>query len=132
MPQVGFEPMIPLFERAKTVHALDRAVTVVGIGDLHRSFDKRLQIKFPFLRYNPILYEDGIEVTYFLINSRSYKILMSEYGLYKHLFRACLYGDYLRKYNEIYSGSTQYNISSCNNRFVFVINKQSQRDIYIK
>jgi hypothetical protein len=30
MPQVGFEPMIPVFERAKTVHALDRAATVIG------------------------------------------------------------------------------------------------------
>jgi hypothetical protein len=31
MPRVGFEPTIPVFERAKTVHALDRAVTVTGI-----------------------------------------------------------------------------------------------------
>jgi hypothetical protein len=30
MPWVGFEPTIPMFEQAKTVHALDRAVTVVG------------------------------------------------------------------------------------------------------
>jgi hypothetical protein len=30
MRQVGFEPTIPGFERAKTVHALDRAVTVIG------------------------------------------------------------------------------------------------------
>jgi hypothetical protein len=30
MPQVGFEPMIPVLERAKTVHALDRAATVIG------------------------------------------------------------------------------------------------------
>jgi hypothetical protein len=30
MPQVGFEPTFPAFERAKTVHALDRAVTVIG------------------------------------------------------------------------------------------------------
>jgi hypothetical protein len=30
MPQVGFEATIPVFERAKTVHALGRAVTVVG------------------------------------------------------------------------------------------------------
>jgi hypothetical protein len=30
MPQVGFEPTIPVFERAKTVHALDRATTVIG------------------------------------------------------------------------------------------------------
>jgi hypothetical protein len=31
MPQVRFEPMIPVFERSKTVHALDRAATVIGI-----------------------------------------------------------------------------------------------------
>jgi hypothetical protein len=30
MPRVGFEPTIPVFERAKTVHALDRATTVIG------------------------------------------------------------------------------------------------------
>jgi hypothetical protein len=27
---VGFEPTIPVFERAKPVHALDRALTVIG------------------------------------------------------------------------------------------------------
>jgi hypothetical protein len=31
MPRVGFEPLIPVFERAKTVHALDRAATVTGV-----------------------------------------------------------------------------------------------------
>jgi hypothetical protein len=30
MPLVGLEPTIPAFERAKTVHALDRAATVIG------------------------------------------------------------------------------------------------------
>jgi hypothetical protein len=30
MPWVGFEPTIPVLERAKTVHALDRAATVTG------------------------------------------------------------------------------------------------------
>jgi hypothetical protein len=30
MPRVGFEPTIPVFERAKTVRALDRAGTVIG------------------------------------------------------------------------------------------------------
>jgi hypothetical protein len=30
MPWVGFEPMIQVFERAKTVHALDRTATVIG------------------------------------------------------------------------------------------------------
>jgi hypothetical protein len=30
-PRVGFEPTIRVFERAKTVHALDYATTVIGI-----------------------------------------------------------------------------------------------------
>jgi hypothetical protein len=31
MPWVGFETTIPVFERAKTVHALDGVATVIGI-----------------------------------------------------------------------------------------------------
>jgi hypothetical protein len=31
MPRVGFEPTIPVFERTKTVHALDRAAIVTGV-----------------------------------------------------------------------------------------------------
>jgi hypothetical protein len=30
MPLVVFEPTIPVFERAKTFHALDRTATVIG------------------------------------------------------------------------------------------------------
>jgi hypothetical protein len=30
MPHVGFEPTTPVFERAKMIHTLDRAVTVIG------------------------------------------------------------------------------------------------------
>jgi hypothetical protein len=30
MPRVGFEPMIPAFEREKTVYNLDRAASVIG------------------------------------------------------------------------------------------------------
>jgi hypothetical protein len=30
MPRIGFEPPNPVFERAKTVHALDRVATVIG------------------------------------------------------------------------------------------------------
>jgi hypothetical protein len=29
-PRVGFEPMVPVFEREKTVHALDRESTMIG------------------------------------------------------------------------------------------------------
>jgi hypothetical protein len=32
MPRMGFELTIPVFKRAKTVHALDRAATVIGIA----------------------------------------------------------------------------------------------------
>jgi hypothetical protein len=30
MPQLGFEPTIPVSGREKTVHALDRAATMIG------------------------------------------------------------------------------------------------------
>jgi hypothetical protein len=30
MPQVGFEPTIPVFKRVKTVHALDHTAAVIG------------------------------------------------------------------------------------------------------
>jgi hypothetical protein len=31
VPRMGFESLIPAFERAKIIHALDRATTVIGI-----------------------------------------------------------------------------------------------------
>jgi hypothetical protein len=34
--RVGFEPTMPVFKRAKTVHALDRATTVIGKSRLHQ------------------------------------------------------------------------------------------------
>jgi hypothetical protein len=33
---VAFEPATPAFERAKTVHALDRAATVIGTMSMYR------------------------------------------------------------------------------------------------
>jgi hypothetical protein len=30
IPRVGFEPTIPVFERAKTIHALDGVTAVIG------------------------------------------------------------------------------------------------------
>jgi hypothetical protein len=40
MPPVGFELTFPVFELAKTVHALDRAATVIGerLMKLHDSY----------------------------------------------------------------------------------------------
>jgi hypothetical protein len=37
MSPVGFETTIPAFELAKTVHVLDRTVTVIGKQSLKRS-----------------------------------------------------------------------------------------------
>jgi hypothetical protein len=37
MPQVGFEPKIPVYEWAKTVHASDRAATVIAFNFLSAS-----------------------------------------------------------------------------------------------
>jgi hypothetical protein len=41
MHRVEFEPMIPMFEKAKTVHALDRAATVIG---LNMAYDRLFRI----------------------------------------------------------------------------------------
>jgi hypothetical protein len=45
MPKVGLEPTIPVFEGAKTVHALDCAATVIGEEHV----------------YYPIIWEDDYE-----------------------------------------------------------------------
>jgi hypothetical protein len=36
MSRVEFEPMIPGFERAKTVHALDSSATMVSLSSVHK------------------------------------------------------------------------------------------------
>jgi hypothetical protein len=41
MPCVGFESMIPAFERAKTVHALDRATAVIDLTEMIRATANR-------------------------------------------------------------------------------------------
>jgi hypothetical protein len=32
MPRMGFEPTVPMLERVTIFHALDRAVTVIGVN----------------------------------------------------------------------------------------------------
>jgi hypothetical protein len=44
MPWAELEPTIPAFERAKTVHALDRPVTVIGVASIQSTWFK---IKVP-------------------------------------------------------------------------------------
>jgi hypothetical protein len=42
MPRLGFEPTISAFERAKTVHTLDRVATVIGQQDATTHAVKKL------------------------------------------------------------------------------------------
>jgi hypothetical protein len=46
MPREGLKPMIPVFEQAKTVHALDRAATVIGPTSVSQHF-KRFKLPKP-------------------------------------------------------------------------------------
>jgi hypothetical protein len=41
MPLVGFETTTPVFELAKTVHALDRAAAVIGIKATTRLYPEQ-------------------------------------------------------------------------------------------
>jgi hypothetical protein len=40
MPLAGLEPTIPVFKRAKTFHALDRAATVTGLTSLPKRWSR--------------------------------------------------------------------------------------------
>jgi hypothetical protein len=53
MPWVGFEPTIPVFERAKTFHALDRAATVVGTVKLYMRFTNELIVNVQNFKIQP-------------------------------------------------------------------------------
>jgi hypothetical protein len=60
MSQLGFEPATPVFERVKTAHALDCAVSVIGVlkgwcllYDLHgiRTHKREIRIVFSIQCY---------------------------------------------------------------------------------
>jgi hypothetical protein len=55
MARVGFEPTIPVFKRAKTVHALDRATTVIGSDEDYRPHTR---INSAFVLRNRIFTDD--------------------------------------------------------------------------
>jgi hypothetical protein len=60
MPPAGFESTIVVFERAKTVHVLDRAATVVGLQISSRDLipsqiNSAHSFYFSMIRYNIIL-----------------------------------------------------------------------------
>jgi hypothetical protein len=75
MPQVGFEPLIPVFERAKIVHALDRTATATGLylylvlSNDQNSIKICLTNRVTYSAYcNPLRYslDDGIPYFVFL------------------------------------------------------------------
>jgi hypothetical protein len=38
MPRVRFEPTTPVFERTKTIHALDGGATVIGLSNILHAY----------------------------------------------------------------------------------------------
>jgi hypothetical protein len=46
MLQLGFEPMIQVFERAKTFHALDLTATVIGLDFVYVTAKACIIIKY--------------------------------------------------------------------------------------
>jgi hypothetical protein len=46
MPPMGFELTIPVFERAKTVHALDRAATEIGKFTNTEAYIQSVRMKY--------------------------------------------------------------------------------------
>jgi hypothetical protein len=50
MSRLGFEPTIPEFEPAKTVHALDRVATVIGRTNTYKYIYIQLHIGLKKLR----------------------------------------------------------------------------------
>jgi hypothetical protein len=53
MPRVGFEPTIPVFERAEAVHTLDRVATVTGL--IHDYNHSEVIMKIQILEFNLLL-----------------------------------------------------------------------------
>jgi hypothetical protein len=64
MPWVGFEPMIQAFERAKAVHALDRAATVIGNWNHYVSENSYMSFYISKLcEGNLTLFRSSVELT---------------------------------------------------------------------
>jgi hypothetical protein len=56
MPRLGFEPTIPAFVRAYTVHALDSAATEIGEVGIHElKIQRQLQIRCYYMHTSPDL-----------------------------------------------------------------------------
>jgi hypothetical protein len=58
MPRVDFEPTIPVFERAKTVHALDRVATAIG-SQCYTESNIKLQNNFVNFLQKHLIVKEG-------------------------------------------------------------------------
>jgi hypothetical protein len=104
MLRVGFEATIPVFERAKTVHTLDRAATVIGIEHVQTSYKNKemyiiwiLIIQFSYYLFRCWL--NSPKASY--IVSRSEELTLTKY-----------------KTGSIYETLIWYNNHTTNNNFV--------------
>jgi hypothetical protein len=64
MPRVEFELTIPAFKRAKTVHALDRAATVIDIKptSAKKLIDAHIMTQSVFQKYVSGVFQIGISL----------------------------------------------------------------------
>jgi hypothetical protein len=90
---VGFKPTIPVFERAKTVHAIDRAATVIGVmttghlkiredtacGTLRCVYQMLFRSRFPSSRRTLNKMSPNIDIKLMLIHTKLEILYKPEY-----------------------------------------------------
>jgi hypothetical protein len=80
MPRKGFEPTIPIFERPKSVHASDRAATVIGMSTLKIetvwSFETSKSLFFTPLLMKKVLIFIVVETLKLYINIQKYAAIL--------------------------------------------------------
>jgi hypothetical protein len=83
MSRVGFEPTIPVFERAKTVHSLASAATVIGTNSNY-NFNNAIP---RLILYNQLLTFRISELCILLLNNFSiiFHTISNENGKWKSL-----------------------------------------------
>jgi hypothetical protein len=87
-PWVVFEPTIPLFEREKTVNALDRAATVIGNNYIHYEIRELEESKAIFLqRKVPICPSEVGRISYLMALCHLQRLLIDFFENLKIIWR---------------------------------------------
>jgi hypothetical protein len=81
MPRVGFEPMIPVFERARIVHTLDRAGNVLSWS----GWNSRLQFRTSYTLMMKLHFDSINKGTNFLKQARN-ALSLCGYGQFAEVF----------------------------------------------